>query len=473
MITLRNTGNSIKFIFSGNTMYLNDGEIEAPYNSLTLITDESGMATFRRIDGDIFISAKYEEFGMTKTQLEAWFKNNACTSGSGGGGGGGGMTPYEVQTMIDESISGKAEYSYVNNAVSGKVDTSTFTAYTAATDAALEGKVDEAYVTSAVSGKVDTTTFNIYTAATDTALSNKASASAVTAEIEAAVSGKADTTAVTAAINAAVSGKVDTTTYTAFTAATDTALNGKASSGDVAPLFGAVAYDSNTKRINFYHTSEGSVLAYVDASDFIKDGMVNNVEIKDVTLSGESVTCLVVSFNTDAGLEDINIPISNIFNANNYYTKAQIDTAMGGKVNTNAIVTAITSGATDSQVPSAKAVYDRFDEDESVTARALIDLEENKADASALTQAMTAVTAEINAAVSGKADTSAVTAIADSLSGYVETSDVTSAVTSGSTDVITSGGVYAQMGGLKLRKMTQSEYDNLQNYDNNTMYVIV
>jgi len=61
-----------------------------------------------------------------------------------------------------------------------------------------------------------------------------------------------------------------------------------------------------------------------------------------------------------------------------------------------------------------------------------------------------------------------------SVSGVVMSSEVTSAVTSGSTAVITSGGVYAQLGGLKLVKLTQSAYDALSpNYDSNTLYVIV
>ena len=46
--------------------------------------------------------------------------------------------------------------------------------------------------------------------------------------------------------------------------------------------------------------------------------MVQNVEIKDVTIEGESVKCLVISFNTDAGKQDINIPISQIFDPTNY-----------------------------------------------------------------------------------------------------------------------------------------------------------
>lgn len=61
-----------------------------------------------------------------------------------------------------------------------------------------------------------------------------------------------------------------------------------------------------------------------------------------------------------------------------------------------------------------------------------------------------------------------------SVTGMVATSAVTSAVTSGSTDVLTSGGAYSQLGGLKLVKLTQSEYNALSpNYDSNTLYVIV
>ena len=50
---------------------------------------------------------------------------------------------------------------------------------------------------------------------------------------------------------------------------------------------------------------------------------------------------------------------------------------------------------------------------------------------------------------------------------------VTSAATSGSTAVMTSGGVYEQLGGLKLVKISQNDYNNLQNKDNNTLYIIV
>ena len=96
-------------------------------------------------------------------------------------------------------------------------------------------------------------------------------------------------------------------------------------------------YNSTDKKIYFYSgaTTENSV-ANIDATDFIKDGMVSNVEIKDVTDSG---SCLVITFNADAGKQDINIPISTIFNPANYYQKSEtsgsteLNTAFGLKAN--------------------------------------------------------------------------------------------------------------------------------------------
>lgn len=129
-------------------------------------------------------------------------------------------------------------------------------------------------------------------------------------------------------------------TLTAHTANTDihvtvadkSAWNAKLDAADVEGFFGAVDYDSTSKRINFYNTSTGgTVLGYVDATDFIKDGMVSNVEIKEVTGKG---TCLVITFNSDSGKQAIEIPISQIFDASNYYTKDEVDAELAKKANT-------------------------------------------------------------------------------------------------------------------------------------------
>lgn len=291
------------------------------------------------------------------------------------------------------------------------------------------------------------TTQNAITAATgalaetiDQELSGKADTTAVTQEISAAVSGKADTTAVTEAISEAVSGKANVEDVITDVAG-DTiqpgeasnpiqvriskTKNGQSSTNPIAKFKAsaftydgneiginttniavksdipsvtsyadAVAYDTNSKYMKFYHGGTGGTEVFsFDASPFLIDGMVQNVEIKDVTISGESVTCLVISFNTDAGKQDINIPIADIFDASNYYTKAETDEEIDSKI-------AAASGVTTGQVQTMI--------DESIS---------GKADT-------TAVTAAIDAATSGKADTTAVTQINDALTAHTSNTDI-------------------------------------------------
>ena len=399
-------------------------------------------------------------------------------------------------------------------------------------------------------GTVSSNTFYIITDATPVETSGFVETSAVTSAVTTASTDSQIPTAkaVKAAVDAAktearVAAVYEARQYTdekiyEFSGITDAAISaatsGKADTSALTTYFGAVAYDTSSKHINFYNTStDGTVLAYVDATDFIKDGMVDNVEIKDVTLSGQSVTCLVVTFNTDSGKEDINIPIYEIFNANNYYTKSEVNGAISaatsGKVETSAITSAVTSASTDSQIPTAKAVYDAIPTGGSVT--------------SGEVQTM------INQSISGKADSSTVEYIdekvndvysryvnyitdsvsyennyiglqygqdgssldnvvlfgvgegltlgfnhnnydlqidtgwlASELAPVATTGDyndlyntpyIDNTVTSGSTNAVQGGAVYSQMGGLKFKKLTQAQYNALApNYDANTIYFI-
>ena len=86
--------------------------------------------------------------------------------------------------------------------------------------------------------------------------------------------------------------------------------------GDTSNLGASLAYDSKTKKIEL-RNADGVTLSEIDATAFVKDGMVNNVEIVG--------DYLVITFNTDAGKEAINIPMSSFFDASAYYTKAQVD----------------------------------------------------------------------------------------------------------------------------------------------------
>jgi len=150
------------------------------------------------------------------------------------------------------------------------------------------------------------------TAATDALASEIAQAGYQTAsDVQTAIKGKADTTAMTKAISDAVAGKANTS--------------------DLAPLFGYVVYDSTTHRINFKHTStDQNVLAYVDASPFLVDGMVESVAI--VTVEGAQY--LRITWNTDSGKQATDIALTDIFDPSNYYNKSEIDAALAGKANT-------------------------------------------------------------------------------------------------------------------------------------------
>lgn len=92
---------------------------------------------------------------------------------------------------------------------------------------------------------------------------------------------------------------------------------------DHALLVNNGSYNSTTKKIELKHNS--TVLAQIDATAFIKDGMVESVVITGGNL--------VITFNTDAGKESISIPLTDIFNPANYYDKTAIDGQMSLKAN--------------------------------------------------------------------------------------------------------------------------------------------
>lgn len=171
-------------------------------------------------------------------------------------------------------------------------------------------------------------------------------------------------TAVTNPINNTLTGHTANTEIH-VTIADKNAWNAKVDDADIAGLFGNVNYDSTTQRINFYHESTGgTVLAYIDASDFVKDAFLDTVVVENRVIEGESVPCLVFTWNTDAGKSETVIPIGGTFDPSNYYTKTEIDNIVTG------------------------------------------------------------ITEDIDEATSGKADTSAVTQINDALTAHTSNTDI-------------------------------------------------
>jgi len=131
-----------------------------------------------------------------------------------------------------------------------------------------------------------------------------------------------DVTAATAALAEAIAqeGYQDATDVNnAITAAT-------------ANYFDGAEYDSTSKRINFKHGA--TVKAYVDATPFIKDGMLDSVTIADRTIEGVLTTCLVFIWNTDAGKTETAIPLANLFDPSNFYNKTEVDDLLADKQDT-------------------------------------------------------------------------------------------------------------------------------------------
>lgn len=319
------------------------------------------------------------------------------------------------------------------NAVKGS---GIYNAITAATGALAETIAEQGYQTSgdvqnAISGKVDTTAFTAHTADT-VAHTTQAEKNAWDAKLDAnAVSGYADSVKYNStskyvefyhggtggtkvfeydASPFLIDGMVQnveikdvplteeatlTTTVTSYTfnsGATSEAIvkvtdgwwtdsqwkttflafgGGSGSDCILAQVNGSIFCDNGTA------TNTGNTI-HIQANDAFTNvyyqGITNLSYFESISAVYGSQTCLVISFNTDAGKQDINVPLTDIFDASNYYTTAQTD---------NKIAEA-TSGKADT----------------------------------------TAVTESINAAVSGKADSSTVAGINDVLTAHTANTDV-------------------------------------------------
>lgn len=72
-----------------------------------------------------------------------------------------------------------------------------------------------------------------------------------------------------------------------------------------------LTYDTETKKINL-EGFDSSIIASIDATAFIKDGMINTVELVTDPESHDPGTYLVITFNTDAGKDAIYLDVSSL-----------------------------------------------------------------------------------------------------------------------------------------------------------------
>lgn len=74
-----------------------------------------------------------------------------------------------------------------------------------------------------------------------------------------------------------------------------------------------LTYNTETKKINL-EGFDSSVIASIDATAFIKDGMINTVELVTNPESHDPGTYLVITFNTDAGKDAIYLDVTSLIN---------------------------------------------------------------------------------------------------------------------------------------------------------------
>lgn len=72
-----------------------------------------------------------------------------------------------------------------------------------------------------------------------------------------------------------------------------------------------LTYNTNTKKINL-EGFDSSIIASIDATAFIKDGMINTVELVTDPESHDPGTYLVITFNTDAGKDAIYLDVTGL-----------------------------------------------------------------------------------------------------------------------------------------------------------------
>lgn len=274
MISLQKVDNAIKFTFTDSQHYLyGDGVIAVPVNSLLLVGDKSDAVTFKKIDGDVFVSAPVAEFGMSKAEIEAFYKENMV-----GSTGGGDITSGEVQTMIDESISGKA-------------DTSSLA--TVATTGDYDDLLNKPTIPTVPTS--------------NTAFTNDAGY--IT---EDALSGYAESSAVTAV-------------------------------NDV-----LTAHTANTT----IHVTAGDKLTWDGKQDALTAGT-------GIDITNDVISCTVTGGNNVVELTQAQYDALFDKDPDAFYIITDAPAIdLSGYVNTSAITSAVTSASTNSQIPTAKAVFD-------------------------------------------------------------------------------------------------------------------
>jgi hypothetical protein len=276
-------------------------------------------------------------------------------------------------------------------------------------------------------------------------------------------------------ISTALASKADTaTTYTKTQV--DTALGGKQATLVSGTNIKTINNESILGSGNIEIQGGGGVTTVDDTLSSTSTNPVQNKVVKSAT----DRICRIWGYGT-SGQTNIDIlywatgATSNYIDGYVQFSKINGKKIIGDKsfptdnfslVETSAITTSISSSSTDSQVPSAKAVYDALQEggggmtedDELLLSTALTDLNDRKADKSLL------------GSYQRKGDYVTTNTLNTRLAEYetaLDEQNVEEVTAYALNDLNT------RFGGLKLTKVTESEYAALTTKDENTLYIVV
>lgn len=341
MVNISKSGNAIKFEFTDSDHYLyGNGEVEVPVNSLSLVIDESKFVVFKKAaTNDTFITFDPANSNLSdKAGVIEFYKTNMV--GSSGGGSESGITSGDVQTMIDISLEDYYTDDEVDAALSGKASVSDVTAVAN----------DVSTVSGQVETKVATSDFNAYSAATYARIAE-------------------DEEVTAAALNDLNDNKQDTLVYYEEDTEGDgwagISIQNDNGEGNTAEYW----FDIGSGTVDM-----GAFTQYDDGGNVTNNNTQINITPSDFTISseandGEDRSMVFVS-PTSIALDSTSVTINGDAVATENYVDAAVsgkaDTSavtaisdsLSGYVQTSAITTSVTSGSTDSEIPTAKAVYD-------------------------------------------------------------------------------------------------------------------
>ena len=342
LLKITDNGNGILVQGTDNILYPDNATLTFPYNSIILVTDESDIATFRSAsNNDVLFSGligKIEIGSTTVTKANIIEKFDEIANQENGGGEPFVPSDYYTKSETNTLLEGKADVSDIPTYLS---ELTNDVGYITQSEVIINESFPVDWLSAqsmtdliqAINDDSDAMVGKVYM---DTISLSDLPAGMMQAEVKAEIMSELEPGGDKVILFTVTSSNTSPYhwEYTSAYGATGTWREWLVSS-DIANFFDGAEYDSTTKRINFKHGN--TVKTYIDATAFIKDGMVDTVVISNGNL--------VITFNTDAGKEAITIPLTDIFDPSNYYTKTATDTLLNAKADASSLATVATSGS--------------------------------------------------------------------------------------------------------------------------------